>query len=272
MPLPIVPVLDLSSPTFSAELDTFFDTTIQAWGAALEVEADAMSMAGFLATSTTSNTIGAGALTFTTETGKLFWPGMWLTVSDAAAPSTNSMTTQITSYNDVTGALVINTPAAGVHGSGNKTSWLIALSGDPTPTGSTVISGDLSLTNVTAAGLIKSTSPSIGIGYATGAGGAVNLTSYPYATLNTICGSLALFSGSLVSRDYAYGYANNSQITSLHDIVVFSLSGANSQFFTIENIPYAVGLMGFRIVNRSTATKNYTGIIINFMIIRNVVA
>lgn len=78
-------------------------------------------------TSTTSNTIGLGAKTFTVAAGKSFQPSMYLTIGDTAAPSTNSMVVQITSYSGTT--LVVN--SVKITGSGTFTAWTIAFSAAP---------------------------------------------------------------------------------------------------------------------------------------------
>lgn len=76
-------------------------------------------------TSNTSNTIGTGSKTFTVSASKSFQPGMYLVIADTAAPSTNSMFVQVTSYSGTT--LVVNCISFG--GSGTKTAWTISQSG-----------------------------------------------------------------------------------------------------------------------------------------------
>ena len=78
-------------------------------------------------TSTTSNAVGLGSKTFTTQTGKSILGGMYLTIADTAAPSTNSMYVQVTSYVTGTGVMVVN--VIDFIGSGTKTAWTIAFSG-----------------------------------------------------------------------------------------------------------------------------------------------
>lgn len=74
--------------------------------------------------SSTSNAIGTGAKTFTVSAGKSFLGGMYLIIADTAAPSTNSMFCQVTSYSGTT--LVVN--VLSVLGSGTKTAWTISQS------------------------------------------------------------------------------------------------------------------------------------------------
>ena len=84
----------------------------------------AMNLNSTTDTSASSVAIGTGAKSFTVSTGKSFQPGMYLVIADTAAPSTNSMYGQITSYNTGTGALVMN--VLEVSGSGTKTAWVIS--------------------------------------------------------------------------------------------------------------------------------------------------
>jgi len=71
-----------------------------------------------------SVTIGTGAKTFAVSADKSFQPGMYLVIADAAAPSTNSMWGQVTSY--AASTLVVQVLA--VRGSGTKTAWVISQS------------------------------------------------------------------------------------------------------------------------------------------------
>ena len=103
-------------PTFVTELNAYGDDL-----------ADSNGVANYSASSTTSVAIGTGSKSFTVETGKRFVAGTFLTIADSAAPTTNYLYGQVTSYNSLTGALVFDSQRVG--GSGTKTSWLISLSG-----------------------------------------------------------------------------------------------------------------------------------------------
>ena len=123
MTLPTAP-----SRTMSAEL---FDTTTDAFiGALPQFETDmnvlavAMSLNATTDTSVSSVLIGTGAKSFTVSSGKSFWPGMWLVIADTAAPTTNAMFCQVTSYSGTD--LVVNSYA--VQGSGTIASWQISQS------------------------------------------------------------------------------------------------------------------------------------------------
>jgi len=86
----------------------------------------AMNLNSTTDTSASSVAIGTGTKNFTVSTGKSFQPGMYLMIADTAAPSTNWMLGQITSYVTGTGALVMNVTTIG--GTGTKTAWLISQS------------------------------------------------------------------------------------------------------------------------------------------------
>lgn len=77
-------------------------------------------------TSTTSLTIGTGAQTLTTQTGKNFVVGMSVKIARTAAP-TNWMAGDVTAYDGATGALTVDIIAT--NGSGTFTDWTISLSG-----------------------------------------------------------------------------------------------------------------------------------------------
>lgn len=74
------------------------------------------------ATSTTSNSIGTGARTFTIESGKGFIAGQSLSIARTSAP-TNRMFAVVTSYSGT--SLVVNVQV--IEGSGTFTDWSIAL-------------------------------------------------------------------------------------------------------------------------------------------------
>jgi hypothetical protein len=110
---------------------TLFPSQVDAFIPALSVfvtEANAMAAALNFAstndTSATSNTVGTGAKTFTVSASKSFAGGMYLVIADTAAPSTNSMYCQVTSYSGTT--LVVS--VISVLGSGTKTAWTISQS------------------------------------------------------------------------------------------------------------------------------------------------
>ena len=86
----------------------------------------AVNAPGTSGTSTTSLTIGTGSQTITTQTGKAWVVGQFVTVASTASP-TNFMHGQITAYNGGTGSMTVNVLAVG--GSGTLASWTIGLVG-----------------------------------------------------------------------------------------------------------------------------------------------
>lgn len=83
------------------------------------------------ATSTTSMTPGSGAQSCTVQTGKAFVKGMWILVARTAAPTTEWMIGQVTSYTTGTGALDFTVPAAQYQGSSARTDWTISITARP---------------------------------------------------------------------------------------------------------------------------------------------
>lgn len=109
--------------TFSAKADALLGA-LPNFVTQTNAVAVAMNLNSTTDTSTTSDTIAVGPTALTVSAGKSFQPGMYLVIADTAAPSTNSMYGQITSYNSGTGALAIN--IISVLGSGTKTAWIIS--------------------------------------------------------------------------------------------------------------------------------------------------
>lgn len=86
----------------------------------------AVNAPGTSGTSTTSLTIGTGSQTLTTQTGKAWVVGQFVTVASTASP-TNFMYGQITAYNSGTGSMTVSVLSVG--GSGTLASWTIGLGG-----------------------------------------------------------------------------------------------------------------------------------------------
>jgi hypothetical protein len=94
------------------------------WSSQANALAAALNLNSTTDTSLSSVAIGLGAKTFTVSSGKSFQPGMYLVVADAAAPTTNAMLVQVTSYSGT--SLVTN--SIQITGSGTKASWVISQS------------------------------------------------------------------------------------------------------------------------------------------------
>ena len=90
----------------------------------MDIAVSALNFNSITDTSSTSNVVDTlGDKTFTVSLNKSFYPGMWITIADAAAPTTNSMTGQVKSYSSTT--LVFTNLS--FRGSGTKTSWVIVI-------------------------------------------------------------------------------------------------------------------------------------------------
>ncbi|MFH0893965.1 MAG: hypothetical protein V2A54_05975 [Bacteroidota bacterium] len=121
-PLPTPPSRSAPS-TFSTLADAFLGALLL-FQSECNAAAEAMDLNDTSDVSTSSVAIGLGAKTFTVTAAKSFLPGMWLMIADDAAPSTNWMLGQVTSYAATT--LVMNITLIG--GSGTKTAWTISFS------------------------------------------------------------------------------------------------------------------------------------------------
>lgn len=130
-PLPTPPSRATPSD-FSTKADAFI-AALPVFVTEANAQAAALDLNDTTDASTTSNAIGTGAKTFTVTAGKSFQPGMYLMIADTAAPSTNWMCGQVTSYSATT--LVMNIVLTG--GSGTKTAWTISFSAPTQPFAST---------------------------------------------------------------------------------------------------------------------------------------
>src|ERR1700741_524546 len=86
----------------------------------------AINAPGTAGTSTTSMSVALGNHTFTTQTGKNFIVGMWVTIASTASPATQWMNGAITAYNSGTGSMTVN--VSRFAGNSTLASWNISLS------------------------------------------------------------------------------------------------------------------------------------------------
>lgn len=127
MTITTLPALNRSSPTFKADVDTFFGSQLPTFSTEVNTEIDRInqiSFGSYSATSTTNLTIGTGTKNLTIETGKGFTAGQAIIVAETATPA-NYMAGQVTSYNSGTGALVLNSTVIG--GSGTASAWSVSV-------------------------------------------------------------------------------------------------------------------------------------------------
>lgn len=86
----------------------------------------AQQAARLAGSSTTSNAIGLGSKTFTTQAGKFFDPGTRILISSDANPSVNTMFGTVTAYSGT--SLTVNVTAT--TGTGTFTDWTLRVSGE----------------------------------------------------------------------------------------------------------------------------------------------
>lgn len=115
------PPSSLDPASFSTRADAFLGA-LPTFATEANAVALAMNLNATSDSSSTSNLIGLGSKTFTVSASKSFLGGMFLIIADTAAPSTNSMYCQVTSYSSTT--LVVNVTS--IFGSGTKTAWTIS--------------------------------------------------------------------------------------------------------------------------------------------------
>jgi hypothetical protein len=127
----------------------------------------------------------------------------------------------------------------------------------------------------TSSGL-QSTSTTVGIGYATGAGGAVvQATSRTTGVaINRICGQITTNTTSLAAEAAAAFTVTNS-IVAVGDVVVACIrSGSNGGMTAVQVTTVAAGSFVLNVMNNNVAagTAETGAIIINFAIIKAVTA
>ncbi|MFM9829725.1 MAG: hypothetical protein ACKVOB_13450 [Sphingomonas sp.] len=97
------------------------------------VAAQGAATATTIGSSATSVAVGTGSKVFTTQAGKNWAVGSWLSTASAANPTTQYMGGIVTAYSGTT--LTVNVPSNAFVGSGSFTDWIIALSGQTLTTG-----------------------------------------------------------------------------------------------------------------------------------------
>lgn len=133
--------------------------------------------------------------------------------------------------------------------------------------------GNITPSGITASGAIVSTSPTAGVGYATGAGGSVTqLTNKGTGvTLNKVCGAITLNNAALTTLTAVKFTLTNSAI-SLGDVVVVNHSSAGTDG------AYLVGVSAIGAGSADIVVFNTTGgtlseaIVLSFAVVNGVTA
>lgn len=143
-----------------------------------------------------------------------------------------------------------------------------------TLTSTTVNATTLAATTVTATGAISSSSASLGIGYATGAGSTVTQITSRATTvvINAICGSIQTDVSSLAAGAEAEFTVTNSAVAAT-DVIVLSLkqeSSTGTTLFFVSTV--AAGSFKITGTNLHASTADTSASIINFAVIKAVTA
>jgi hypothetical protein len=137
--------------------------------------------------------------------------------------------------------------------------------GTPTPAVKLDVIGSIAST-----GVITSSSPTLGIGYGTGAGGTVTqLTSRTTpVTINKVCGNIVIFTAAGVAT-YTTFVVNNTTISINDTIIVTTVGGSNNYFAFANKIVDVTSFQINFVAVSGTASDTPT---FNFTIIKSVIA
>lgn len=151
-PLDEQDVFDFDMAVYVAETQRFV-TQANALGSEMQINADvaaalilAMALPQFAGTSSSSVTIGTGAKSFVTQTGKGWLAGQIVVASSGS----NYVKGTVTAYNSGTGALDLNVTS--VNGSGTFGSWMLGLSYDGLALAKSGDNGDINRLNALVVG------------------------------------------------------------------------------------------------------------------------
>jgi hypothetical protein len=128
--------------------------------------------------------------------------------------------------------------------------------------------------NTTAAGSIRSTSPSAGIGYATGAGGAeTQLTSKATGvTLDKICGTITMHNATLAHQTPVAFTLTNSAIEATDVVAVCVKSGGTAGAYLVSAGAVAAGSCSITLFNCQTSGNLSEAVVLQFAVIKAVAA
>jgi cytoskeletal protein CcmA (bactofilin family) len=212
------------------------------------------------ATSITTTLAVAGA---TTLTGALAANGGITVDGSAFAVADTSGNVSTTGTLTVSGLATLN---GGITADGGA--FAVAnTSGNITTTGTLSVTGA-----VTGAAAILTTGATGGIGYATGAGGAVSQATNRTTgvTINKICGAITTHDASLAAGAEATFTVTNSAVAAT-DVVVVSLKDKSG---TALSIPFvtdvAAGKFDITMTNLDASTADTSASVINFVVIKGV--
>lgn len=212
----------------------------------------------------TIHTAGALTLTLDTSQGATFAKGVSFGV-------TTSFPTGSIGVSTTNGLTLIGNPGSSVDMALTNGTGLVAAS-IPTGTQNFNVVGTLNTgANVTAGGSVTSNSPSAGVGYATGAGGAVTqLTNKATGvTLNKVSGAITMNNSSLLSAAAVSFNVTNSTVavTDVPQVAVATGQGGGPYEAWIS----AVGTGSFQVTVRNNSGGTLSdALVINFVVLKSV--
>jgi hypothetical protein len=126
----------------------------------------------------------------------------------------------------------------------------------------------------TAAGFIKSTSASGGIGYATGAGGTVTQATSKSTgvTLDKICGEIVMNNASLGNKTAVAFTLTNSTIAATDVVVVSIKSGGTAGAYLVSVGAVAAGSCSITLYNAQGSGSLSEAVVLSFAVIKAVAA
>jgi hypothetical protein len=146
---------------------------------------------------------------------------------------------------------------------------------DTSPTLATPNIGVASGTSLAATGLIKSSSSSAGIGYATGAGGAVTQGAgsgkATAVTLNNVCGQITTNNAALASYAVVTFTVNNTSVATTDTIALSQDSGGTAGAYGFWVSAVGAGSFSISIMNVTGGSLSQA-IVMNFVVIKSVAA
>jgi hypothetical protein len=169
----------------------------------------------------------AGSPQTTTLTGDITGSG---TTSIATTLAANIVT--YAKFQQVAASSLVGNPTGGLANAQG-----ITLAGGLSFSGTTLTVGALTPTSVAATGSITSSSPTAGMGYATGAGGAVTQGTSRTTTviLNTACGNITLFSAAGAATWTTFTVTNSA--VGANDVIkVCQKSGTDKYMIHVTNV------------------------------------
>ena len=135
------------------------------------------------------------------------------------------------------------------------------------------VTGTVAAATIAASGAIKSTGPTNGIGYSTGAGGAVvQATNKTTAvTLNNVCGKITMNAAALAAGATARFVLSNSVIAATDVVIVNAQGGNTASAYNVWAENTGAGFVGICVKNISAGSLS-EAVVLNFVVIKAVSA